>query len=211
MPLLVHACVALPQFKICARTVAPCIPLAPQQPPLCAVKHAASLRLSVVCRCVPLLPRPRCVAPLSLTCSAARWCVARCLERMASSADASRCPRWKRLFRIGLAFSTMGSLRHKVALLRLARAAAQLEEGQRPVLRGSVALPVSKRAARLDRESAEVIRLLDMRIASLHRKLDRRLTRGEAAQARSMERERLHASALPPSSSQAAAVLLLGA
>ena len=133
---------------------------------------------------------------------------------MASSADASRCPRWKRLFRIGLAFSTMGSLRHRVAtvaLLRLARAAAQLEESQRPALRGSVALPVSRRSARLDRESAEVIRLLDMRIASLHRKLDRRLTRGEAAQARSMERERLHASAVPPSSSQAAAVFHLGA
>ena len=128
---------------------------------------------------------------------------------MASGADASRCPRWKRLFRIGLALATKDSLRYKVALLRRARAAALLEESLRPVPRGSVASPVARALTRQDRVRAEMIRLLDERIAVLHRKLDRRITRGEAAQARSAERERLHASAVPPSSLQAAAAAVL--
>ena len=128
---------------------------------------------------------------------------------MASGADASRCPRWKRLFRIGLALATMDSLRYKVASLRRARAAALLEESLRPVPRGSVASPVARALMRQDRVRAEMIRLLDERIAVLHRKLDRRITRGEAAQARSAERELLHASAVPPASMQAAAAAVL--
>ena len=129
---------------------------------------------------------------------------------MASGADASRCPRWKRLFRIGLALATIDSLRYKVASLRRARAAALLEEGRlMPVPRGSAASPVARALMRQDRVRVEMIRLLDERIAVLHRKLDRRITRGEAAQARSAERERLHASAVPPASMQAAAAAVL--
>jgi hypothetical protein len=210
VPRLINACVALLQFKVCARTVraAPCIPLvphvattsrpsAPQQRPRYAAQLAASnLRRPLVRRCAFRLTQA-CGATLSFwTCSAAPCCpCARCLERMASSV--SRCPRWKRLFRIGLALSTIGSLRQRVALLRRARAAALLEASLGPEPRGTVASAVTKTQARLDRVRAETIRLLDERIVVLHRKLDRRLARGEAAQARSAERECRRDRALP--------------
>ena len=125
---------------------------------------------------------------------------------MASGADASACPRWKRLFRTGLALATIDSLRSKVALLRRARAAG-LEQARSvmPVPPGSAAPPVARALMRQDRVKKEMIRLLDERIAVLHRKLDRRITRGEAAQARSAERERLQASVAPPASMRTAA------
>ena len=127
---------------------------------------------------------------------------------MASGADAITCPRWKRLFRIGLALATIDHLRHKVALLRRARAAALLQaSGVTPAPSGSAA-PVAAALAREDRVRLEVIRLLDQRIAALHRKLDRRLTRGEAAQARSVERDRLQAGVVPPAPVQTAAAAL---
>ena len=128
---------------------------------------------------------------------------------MASGADATTCPRWKRLFRIGLALATIDHLRRKVALLRRARAAALLQaSGVTPAPFGSVAAPVAAAMAREDRVRLEVIRLLDQRIAVLHRKLDRRLTRGEAAQARSVERDRLQAGVVPPAPVQTAAAAL---
>ena len=82
-------------------------------------------------------------------------------------------------------------------MLRRARGTALMEESLGPEPRGTVASAVTKAQARLDRVRAEMIRLLDERIVVLHRKLDRRLARGEAAQARSAERECRHDPALP--------------
>ena len=114
---------------------------------------------------------------------------------MASCADASRCPRWKRLFRIVLAFATIDSLRDKVAVLRRARVAALRQEGNaRPVPFGSAASPVA-RALKRNRVRMETILMLDDRIVVLYRNLDRRITRGEAAQAMSAERKSLSARA----------------
>lgn len=204
-------CVALLQFRVCARSVrtSPCIPRVPhvattsrpsvpQVRPRCAPELAASsLRRPLVRRCASRLPQACCAAtPPLWTCSAAPRCpCARCRNRMASSV--SRCPKWKRLFRIGLALSTLESLRQRVALLRRARGRALMEESLGPEPRGRVGPAVIKAQARLDRVRSEMIRRLDERIVVLNRKLDRRLARGEAAQARSAERRCRHDPALP--------------
>ena len=84
---------------------------------------------------------------------------------MASCADASRCPRWKRLFRIGLALATIDCLRFKVAELRRARVAVLRQEcTRRPVPFGSAASPVVGALARQVRVRKEMIKMLDERL-----------------------------------------------